>query len=85
MLGYRWFLVASDHLTRSRLEYRAKDDAEAIEFARELYALYMEANPGDFGFELWQRLRLVLKDGPYREATQDYTILPGQSNKSIGA
>jgi hypothetical protein len=59
MLFYRCLFLEQSGRIATRLEFRAKDDVEAMEFARELYALHSDAGGTRYGFELWHHSRLV--------------------------
>jgi hypothetical protein len=62
MLGYRCCLLASDGRVNSRREYLAKDDREATELARAIYQIRVEGLTPGYGFEVWQGVRLVLRE-----------------------
>lgn len=62
MLFYRCLFLEHNGRIATRLEFRAKDDTEAAEFARELYRLHSEAGGARYGFELWHHSRLVCEE-----------------------
>jgi hypothetical protein len=55
-------LLASDGRVNSQREYIAKDDIEAIELAGAIYQIYVEGVTPGYGFEVWQRVRLVARE-----------------------
>lgn len=63
MLRYRRYLLASDGRVNSRREYLAKDDPEAVELARAMYGTHEEVMSLRHGFEVWQGIRLVMREG----------------------
>jgi hypothetical protein len=62
MLRYRCCLFGSDGRVNSRREYLAKDDSEAIELGRAMYKTHEEATSVKHGFEVWQGVRLVVRE-----------------------
>jgi hypothetical protein len=86
---YRCYFLSADGRIASRMEFHARDDAEGLEFARELHALHVDAAGEAYGFELWQRQRLVNHE-PSRAGSRAFgkrsaverrsTVAPGESS-----
>ena len=63
MNDYRCYFLGPDGGFVAVETFHAKDDDEALQLARRLYAIHVESNASRYyGFELWQRSRRVYSE-----------------------